>query len=262
MAIGGMRFMVLLVLGVPVLASAELGATSRLADWETPEDREITRQAAYQSFHPDHRWRQAGLRAIAEGRLAGARKFFLRSAAYADKAAQAQYALMLWNGWGGEVDRGLALAWMELAAEREYRKFVELRDQFRAKVTAEEAKHAQDVRDSVFDEYGDRIAKPRLETVMRRGLRTRTGSRTGSGGTSRVQTFASLDDARGALGVGGGATSQTPELGHFWDAMYWQPTQYWEWQDTNWEAPGRRGTVTVDPLIPTGATGEVPRSNQ
>src|SRR3546814_15907062 len=69
------------------------------------------------------------------GHYRAARKSYRRSAAYADKAAQAHYALMLWTGQGGGKDRGLALAWMELAAERQYPKFVALRDRFREQVT-------------------------------------------------------------------------------------------------------------------------------
>src|SRR3546814_17010803 len=76
---------------------AQVGATRQLADWETPEDRAITEQPMYQSFHPDHRWRQAGLRAQAAGHYRAAHKSYRRSAAYADKAAQAHYALMLWR---------------------------------------------------------------------------------------------------------------------------------------------------------------------
>src|SRR3546814_13485936 len=133
----------------------------------------------YQSFQPDHRWRQAGLRAQAAGNYRAARKSYRRSAAYADKAAHAHYALMLWTGQGGGKDRGLALAWMELAAERQYPKFVALRDRFREQVTDAEAARAEDVRGAVFAAYAGAVARPRLETVMHRGLLSRAGERRG-----------------------------------------------------------------------------------
>lgn len=232
---------------LPVLAAAQGTGMRQLADWETPEDRAVTELPMYQSFHPDHRWRQAGLRAQAAGHYQAARNSFRRSAAYADKAAQAHYALMLWAGQGGKTDRGLALAWMELAAERQYPKFVALRDSFQKQVNVAEAARAEQARGAVFAAFGDAVAKPRLEKVIHRGLLSRTGSRAG-GGTSRVQTYANMDDAVSALGVGGGGASTRPEITDFWDAQYWQPERYWDWQDTNWEAPGHRGAVTVKPL--------------
>lgn len=245
---------------LPALTFAQAAGTRQLADWETPGDREVTRLPMYQSFHPDHRWRQQGLRAQAAGQYASARKFFLRSAAYADKAAQAHYALMLWHGQGGTQDRALAQAWMALAAERQYLKFEALRDQLRSRLDDDEKARADEIRGSLFAEYGDAVAKPRLEVVMQRGLRSRTSSRAG-GGTSRVRTFATLDDAVSSIGGGGGGASTRAEITQFWDDQYWQPAQYWDWQDSNWEAPGHRGTVTVKPLLPT-ADGDPDRPPQ
>lgn len=95
---------------------------------------------------------------------------------------------------------------------------------------------------------------------MQRGLRSRTGSRAGCG-TSRVRTFATLDDAVSSIGGGGGGASTRAEITQFWDDQYWQPSQYWDWQDSNWEAPGHRGSVTVKPLLPT-ADGDPDRPPQ
>lgn len=58
---------------LPALTFAQATGPRQLADWETPGDREVTRLPMYQSFHPDHRWRQQGLRAQAAGQYASTR---------------------------------------------------------------------------------------------------------------------------------------------------------------------------------------------
>ena len=34
---------------------------------------------------------------------------------------------------------------------------------------------------------------------------------------------------------------------HYYHDMYWEPEQYWAWQDRTWRDPPT-GTVTVEPL--------------
>jgi TPR repeat protein len=80
-------------------------------------DDEISSTEGFLNGHPDQRWRRMGLSAYDRKVFGFAREYFRRAARYADKASQAMYAQMLWDGQGGAVDRPLAYAWMDLAAD-------------------------------------------------------------------------------------------------------------------------------------------------
>lgn len=85
---------------------------------------------AFNASHPDLFWRRAGTLDYERGRHAEAMLKFRRAARYADKAAQAMIAQMLWNGDGVAADRALAYAWADLAAERGYPRFIATRERF------------------------------------------------------------------------------------------------------------------------------------
>ncbi|PKL95119.1 MAG: hypothetical protein CVV18_06685 [Gammaproteobacteria bacterium HGW-Gammaproteobacteria-8] len=206
-------------------------------------DDEISSTEGFLNGHPDQRWRRMGLSAYDRKVFGFAREYFRRAARYADKASQAMYAQMLWDGQGGAVDRPLAYAWMDLAAERGYRSFVAFRESYWSQLSPVEREQAVSVGQAVYDQYGDAVAQPRLESVMRRERLKTTGSHTG------------FD--RGASVYMATSTGQRIRVHRFWDARYWQPEEYWDWQAEVWEAPGHSGRVEVLPLLPTD--GPAPR---
>jgi len=170
-------------------------------------DHRITGLPEYIRTHPDQRWRREGHAALAEGRPDAALAHFMRSARYADKMAQALAAQMLWNGEGSDVDRAAGHAWMALAAERGYPLMVAVREQFWNELDDEERRRAQTLHATLLAEFGDAVAKPRMEQALRKAVRERTGSRLGS-------------DVGELSGVQG-----------YNDPKHWVPDRYWQWQD-------------------------------
>lgn len=197
------------------------------------------------SGHPDIRWRREGLHEYANERYAEAMTRFLRAARYADKAAQAMVAEMYWEGIGVAQDRALGYAWMDLASERRYPNFLILRERYWHALDEADRRDALERGQAVFAEYGDEIAKPRLEKVMRRESRKVTGSRTGfvSGNLTIIPNTGPL--------AGTGMTIRADEL---YSEKYWKPEQYWRLQDEVWKGTPK-GEVEVGELQ---SAGEVP----
>ncbi|MBS7457102.1 tetratricopeptide repeat protein [Coralloluteibacterium stylophorae] len=191
--------------------------------------------AGFLAAHPDLQWRNEGVRAWREGDRARALELFLRAAHYGDKASQAMVAEMYWLGEGVGRDRPRAYAWMDLAAERMYRRFLVRREQYWAELDEAERERALAVGEDIYADYGDAVAKPRLERVLARARRTVTGTRTGFVGTLQVQV------------VGPGGTPIVIDGARFYDPQYWEPERYWAWQDDVWQAPPK-GRVTVGEL--------------
>lgn len=267
------RYIKVAVVVLLIGASAAYAAPPNSTPAEVMIDQEITGLQMYQSLHPDEGFRALGLRALDEGRGEDARRYFLRAARYADKPAQALYAQALWDGQGGSTDRALAYAWMDLAAERGYLPLVAYRERFWAELTAEERARALQEGAAVYAEYGDAVAKRRMELALRRGRATVTGSHTGfvRGG---LKVYRSLGDVAGTPGVQITGSNGDSVVGtglrhgaitHFWDPRYWQPVRYWQWQDQRWNPPNT-GTVTVKPIIPmapadSGRTEPLPNAS-
>ena len=80
--------------------------------------------------HPDLRWRIEGARSYESKQYDRALTEFQRSAHHADKPSQAIIAEMYWSGTGVAMDRALAYAWMDLAAERGYATFLGQRERY------------------------------------------------------------------------------------------------------------------------------------
>lgn len=200
---------------------------------------------AFLSAHPDLHWRSEGVRAWREGERERALELFLRAARYGDKPAQAMVAEMYWLGEGVTRDRARAYAWMDLAAERVYRRFLVGREQYWAELDEAERERALAVAEEIYDDYGDAVAKPRLERVLIRARRSVTGSRTGFIGTLQVQV------------AGPGGTPIVIDGDRFYDPQYWEPERHWAWQDDVWQAPPR-GRVTVGELERIAAPETLP----
>lgn len=249
--------------GIATLALA-LAATAAIAEprrlrWEElpepPKHGEFVGEAGialevmtegFLAAHPDIRWRREGLHDYSNQRYEQAMTHFLSAARYADKASQAMVAEMHWLGLGVPKDPVQGYIWMDLAAERQYPNFMILREAYWAKLDAAQQQAAIEQGQAVYAEYGDDVAQPRLERVLRRERRKLTGSRTGFVGGNLT-----IIPNTGPL-AGSGMTIRAEE---FYHAKYWEPAKYWELQDSIWKNPPRP-EVEVGPLEPDGPDGD------
>lgn len=212
-------------------------------------DREtVLNNGGFLSAHPDLRWRREGLWALEQGRGGEALTFFQRAARYADKPSQAMLAEMLWTGRGVAVDRPLAYAWMDLAAERGYPGFLAHRERYWQALSEAERERAVRVGRPLMDEYGDAVAKPRLARLLERGRRNVTGSRTGFVGNLQIRI------------PGPGGMWQTISGKNFYDEDFWEPQKYFAWQDRIWKDPPS-GRVDILPIERVEGPGSDPEDD-
>lgn len=225
------RFLIL-----SALALALAGAAPRLLalnpDADKPHVAAMTE--GFLKYHPDLRWRRIGLERFEAGDHARALEAFIRSSRFADKGSQAMVAEMYWSGQGGGVDRARAYAWMDLAAERGYKDFLKIRERYWSQLDPAERERALEIGASVYAEYGDAVAKPRLERKLAQGRRNVTGSRTGFTGALTVL-------------VPGNGTWISLDGSQYYEDRFWKSEQYFEWQDQIWREP-YRGVVEVGEL--------------
>jgi hypothetical protein len=220
----------LLAIAATVIAVRPADARPKMAD-----PAHIAAQSeGFLAYHPDLRWRKEGLGLYEDGKLELAYKAFLRSSRYADKGAQAMVAEMLWKGEGVERDRALAYAWMDLAAERNYPDFVKLREYYWQQLDARERERAIAEGREIYADFGDDVAKPRLERELEKGRRQITGSRTGFKGALTIY----VPSGAGWVGLSGE---------QYYSDRFWKADQYFEWQDQVWRDQSR-GRVEVGAL--------------
>lgn len=223
------------LLGLGQAAASELPGTTP-DDGNDPTRRAIISSSGFLSHHPDLNHRMQGTRAFEDGFFNDALAHFRRAARHADKPSQAMIAEMYFSGNGVAQDRALGYAWMDLAAERRYPAFLALREHYWAQLTPAERERAIEVGQEIYAEYEDAVARPRLERELRRGKRGTTGSRVGSVGNLVIE-----------LPDGPGGVPMRVQGSQFYDPRYWEPDQYWAWQDEVWGAP-LRGRVDILPL--------------
>lgn len=231
---------VALVLATQLAHAAPPAATPPVPD-------PVTMTEGFLAAHPDLRWRNEGLRAHQAGQYGVAMTRLLRAARFADKPAQAIIAEMHWRGVGVPQDRALGYAWMDIAAERLYPAFLAHREAYWEALGPAEREDAIARGQKVLAEYGDDVAKPRLEEVLRRERRNVTGSRTGFVGNLTIIPYT------GPLA----GTGMTVSGHEYYAEKYWEPVAYWAHQDTLWNAP-LRGRVKVGELEKTDARDATP----
>ncbi len=185
--------------------------------------------AGFLDGHPDLLYRSQGLEAYGQRDYATAIERFRKAAYYGEKASQAIVGEMLWSGKGVERDQPMALAWMDVAAERGYPRFVNTRNGYWNALTPAERQRARDLVDNVYSEYGDAVAEPRIARALRRERSKMSGSRVGSQAT-HVQIV-----------IPGHGTIDGSK---YYDPKYWDPKQYRAWHDDFWET-AREATVEV-----------------
>ena len=217
-----------------LLAGAALPADAGSAyDGHTREER-IVGSAAFLWAHPDVKHRRIALAAYDEGKLAIAFRRFRQAARYADKPSQAMLAEMLWRGEGVPRDRAAAYAWMDLAAERSFKVMLAKREHYWNALTATERNDALRIGNALFADYGDHVAKRRLERKLRRARYERTGSNVGFVGRLDVTLNVENEPVK--------VTGRT-----YYDEMFWDPERYWAWADEEWRDPAG-GVVDIGPL--------------
>lgn len=199
-------------------------------------DREVMASPSYARAHPDQRWRHEARVAYDAGNFTAALEYLERAARYADKASQALLAEMHWEGQGIAVDRPRAYAWMDLAAERHYKDMLARREFYWNQLTEAERARAIEIGRDLYADFGDDVAKPRLERVLQREHGSKTGTRLGADTFTKVYT----GGAPGWVARNRGG-QLIPE---FYDTKFWRPEKYWAWQDETYEA-ARKGKVIV-----------------
>lgn len=227
-----LMFALCLLLALPVQASGPL---------LTDRDRQVMSVPGFLDAHPDMMYRQWGVNAMRRNDQEGAVKNFLLGAHYADKPSQGYLAEIYWYGGNQPPDRALAHAWMSVAAERGYPLLVQMREKFAAALTPEERERSAQLQQELLAQYGDAVAKPRMDDHLRRQLQEATGSRTGS-------MTHNLEIAYEENG-----TRKVMKGSQYYDKRYWEPEFYHRWQAEVW------GKVPqVDVGMPTMVDSEGP----
>lgn len=199
--------------------------------------------------HPDLFGEFAGMRLYSEGHYKSAIKYFKYGARYADKLSQLSIGLMYENGQGVDKDPVTACAWVALAAQRKYPKFVETRNRVCEALTPAQHDKAVAVLNKLLPEYGDKVAKHRMAVALRLAKMQTTGSRLGF--DSGITTVSTNPNCGGPTINSGG--TEVPQAGcsstNFWSPWRWDPKKYFSTRDAQWS-----GTVTVGSLQQPGKT--------
>ncbi|GAB3338625.1 sel1 repeat family protein [Marilutibacter aestuarii] len=208
-----------------VLSVACTGAPLVHATDVDPTADAVTLAAGYLNHHPDINFRMKALRDYNKGEYEDAIPRFQRAAFYADKPSQGMLGEMYWEGKGVAVDRAMAYAWMDLAAERGYAGFLNMRERYWSQMDETERARALEVGQALYAKYGDDAARPRIDAKLRFGRRSTTGSRTGFSANLTIQV--PMPDG----------SMTTIQGAKFYDDKYWDPKEYFAWQDSIWEDP-------------------------
>lgn len=183
---------------------------------------------------PNEEARLAALRSYLHGDHSAAAAHFRRAAYYADKYSQHALSLMKWHGLGSEVERVEAYIWADLAAERGRRQLLLVRERMWQELTAAERKDAQSVGPAYYALYGDQVAQPRAESIMRRFARNMTGSRVGFDG-QMLDIAGRPSGGTFAPQVGSAATAYMGSTAATRDQLYGELRSsfaaYWDTQD-------------------------------
>jgi hypothetical protein len=208
----------------------------------------------FRKAHPDLVHRLKGQAHYEEGEFEQALVEFTEAARFGDKLAQAMVAEIHWDGHGVGIDRSLAYAWMDLAAERGFIAFVAKRERFWQALDAAERVHALELGTSLYGTYGDQIALARMRGKLRGGLSGSLAAKPGlGGGRGTVILPGSASSVRVVGGVAGAAPIVTGgeqiEFGTYYAREFWRLDRYIAWHDGHLDL-ARRSMVEVGPVKP------------
>lgn len=181
---------------------------------------------------PDLQARRAGMRHLAEGRQPAALRAFVEASRYADKSSQAMVAFMFAQGIGDDQDPIKALAWMILAAERDYPTLVAEREKLSERLNDAQRHEARALSERLADHFGDAAGQELLSRVMTSRSPTKpdravTGSRVGN--RSGVRSGSPNAEGKRDFSVGGGMQPADAPRPRRWNA-----TRHWQAQDQLW----------------------------
>ena len=230
------------------LLLAPLATLPALAQEGRTPDALIMSSQGFLDAHPDIKFRQQGLKAWEKGDYEEALGLFKRAARFGDKPSQGMVAEMMWRGEGTAQNRPEAYAWMDLAAERKYRPMLIQREIYWETLTPAEREAALAVGKSLYEEYGDAAAQPRLEIKMRQAKKKSAGTRTGFVGNVVIN-----------IPTPGG--NFTIDGSNYYHPDYWEPAKYWAWQEKGWKDPPR-GMVDVGPLTSAEKPADPPPAEE
>lgn len=202
------------------------------------EDQEVMSTIAFLDAHPDMKYRREGWLAFEAGEYEGAIAHFTKAASFGDKVSQAMLAEMAWNGQGQPVDRPLAYAWADLAAERGYRQFVALRERYWAQLTPQEQDTAIRVGQPLVPVYSHAAT----QVAMRKHLRK-----------ARRYMISGRYNRSADIVVPGPGGLWTRIRGHdFYAEKFWNPERYQEWTDAVWTDPPKENVDVGEPTTVQG----------
>ena len=203
----------------------------------------ITESHVFTNAHPDLRYRKRGQDELRRNRFDKAIFEFERAALHADKISQSILAEMYWHGRGVAVDRPLAYVWADLAAERMTPSLLAKREHYWQALSETERQKALAIGIEYYARYGDEIAQPRQEKGMKRSMQFSLNRRFVRDG--KVCLNATIVDTSGGASLAPNAPPSKPspiiclaEISgdKFYNPKYWQPKQYWAWQEKVMEA--------------------------
>lgn len=206
--------------------------------------------------HPDEFGEFAGMSYYASGDYAKAMEYFRLGARYADKLSQLSIGLMYLHGEGVTRDPVAAYAWLALAAERKFPRYIATRDDVWKSLDHDQRQQAIALFEQLSGEYGDAVAKVRMERALREARTEMTGSLVGYGDSAAgTMTAAQLAASSPGLAAKWGA-SASPDCGarsidgapitgcgRLYVPWRWDPKEYFRIRDAAWT-----GTVTVGDL--------------
>lgn len=222
------------------------GAASERRDPPDPNEDPLLITAGFLDHHQDLKYRKYGMDAYKQGRYDDALRFFRRAGFFADKPSQGMVAEMYWKGQGTPRDPVQAYIWMDLAAERGYRGFLILREQYWKALSESERSRVLAEGPEVYARFGDAAAKPRYEHQLRIGRSQMLGSRTGFNRGVQIE-------------IPGPEGGQSIPGSKFYDERYWDAKKYWAWQDRLWMKP-KIGRVTIGEIEEVGADSRIPET--
>lgn len=244
------------------VAAIALNACAGVDSFERPPrmiSADIWDSEHFRKAHPDLLHRLQGQAHYEDGEFEQALSEFTQAASFGDKLSQAMLAEIHWEGHGVAVDRSLAYAWMDLAAERGFMAFVAKRERFWQALDAAERVRALELGTSLYETHGDQVALARMQDKLRKGLAGSLAAKPGMGGGrgsvilpgngGSVAVTAGMPGA--AAFVAGGVQM---EFGAYYAREFWRLDQYVGWHDEQLDL-ARRGMVEVGPLKPVGDGG-------
>lgn len=195
--------------------------------------------------HPDQSYQELGFERSLQGNYDEAQRYFRMAARFADKPSQLALAIIYNDGLGTPIDEAAAYAWSDVAAERGYPQFLVVRERIWSKLDAAERVRALEIGADLYREYGDAIAKPRLEARLRRGLSRATGSRTGAVDESLEVGVVRKGYGRvipGQMSSHGnalaGLAASAGRVREYYASYRWKPVEYWDRVDEVWMPTG------------------------